>query len=92
MVGSIKNINRKLTITYEVNNDLLSARWKKPARNMLFIQRLFAEGMSPKEVLAILLPKETFPEEISDEFALQIALELCKENLTRENYLNIILL
>ena len=61
-----------------------SARWKKPARNMLFIQRLFAEGMSPKEVLAILLPKETFPEEISDEFALQIALELCKENLTRE--------
>lgn len=51
---------------------------------MLFIQRLFAEGMSPKEVLAIILPKETFPEQMSDEFALQIVLELCKENLCRE--------
>lgn len=51
---------------------------------MLFIQRLFAQGMTSKEVLSIILPKETFPGEMSDQFALQIVLELCKENLTRE--------
>lgn len=76
--------NNSLTNTYKSKEEPLAARWKKPARNLLFIQRLFSEGMTPKEVLAILLPKETFSKDMSDSFALQIVLELCKENLSRE--------
>lgn len=51
---------------------------------MLLIQQLFSEGLSPKEVLVALLPDQKFPDDLSDEFALQIVLELCKENLGRE--------
>lgn len=51
---------------------------------MSVVQHFLHEGLTPKEVLAHILPHYSIPEDTTDEFAIQIILELFSEKRTRE--------
>lgn len=55
---------------------------------MSVVQHFLREGLTPKEVLAHILPHYSMAKDITDEFAIQIILELFSEKRSREKLPN----
>lgn len=55
---------------------------------MSVVQHFINEGLTPKEVLAHILPNYPILKDTTDEFAIQIILELFSEKRTREKLPN----
>lgn len=74
-------------IIWQINaseEEVLSRKWKKPSETMTVVQHFLDQGMTPKQVLSHLLPQYSIPVSMTDEFAIQVLLELFSEKRTRE--------